>query len=59
METNIYWYSIPDRWFKENYDEETMMDNDGNFYEGLDVYFYKKKTKISSLTNVVKLKGDE
>jgi|LULG01.1.fsa_nt_gb hypothetical protein len=48
METHVYWYSIPDRWFKKHYDEETLEDEDGNFYEGLDTYFYKKKMAISS-----------
>lgn len=58
METNVYWYSIPDHWFKKNYDEDTMMNEDGDFYEGLDIYFYRKKTTVSSSTRVIKLKKE-
>ena len=53
---SVYWYSIPDRWFKRHYDEETQLDDDGRYYEGLDVYFYKKKTNISPDTSVIKIK---
>jgi|TARA_R100001530_G_scaffold85603_1_gene59653 hypothetical protein len=55
METSVYWYSIPDHWFKKNYNEETLIDENGNYYEGLDIYFYKKKTPISSETTVTKI----
>jgi hypothetical protein len=55
METSVYWYSIPDHWFKKNYNEETLIDENGNHYEGLDIYFYKKKTPISSETTVTKI----
>ena len=48
METRVYWYEIPDRWRKEHYDEETLEDEDGNFYEALDVFFFRKKMAISS-----------
>jgi len=52
METNVYWYSIPNHWFKKNYDEETLINDDGDYYEGLDTYFYKRKTSISSETTI-------
>ena len=52
---SVYWYSIPDRWFKKHYDEETQLDDDGRYYEGLDVYFYRKKTNISPETSVIKI----
>ncbi len=59
METSVYWYSIPDKWFKKNYDEETLEDEDGNYYEGLDTYFYKKKVSIASSTKIIKIKKGE
>jgi len=58
METSVYWYAIPDRWFKKHYDEETLENEEGHFYEGLDTYFYKKKTFVSSGTEVIKLKKE-
>ena len=48
METRVYWYEVPDRWRKEHYDEETLENEDGKFYEGLDIFFFKKKMAISS-----------
>ena len=39
METRVYWYEVPDRWRKEHYDEETLENEDGKFYEGLDISF--------------------
>ena len=59
METSVYWYSIPDRWFKENYDEVTLINDSGDYYEGLDTYFFKKKVSISSSTTVIKIKKGE
>ena len=59
MEAVVYWYSIPDHWFKKNYDEDTSLDENGDFYEGLDTYFYRKKTHISTETEVRRIKDDE
>tara|TARA_Y100001938_G_C7973252_1_gene370445 strand:- start:407 stop:727 length:321 start_codon:yes stop_codon:yes gene_type:complete len=52
---SVYWYSIPDHWFKKHYDDETDLDEDGRYYEGLDVYFFKKKTYIGPNTGVIKI----
>ena len=59
METSVYWYSVPNHWFKKHYDEETLVDENGDFYEGLDTYFYRKKTHISINTEVRRIKDDE
>ena len=58
METRVYWYSIPDHWFKKNYNEETLINDNGDYYEGLDTYFYKRKTSISSETTVRRIQNN-
>jgi len=58
MGTSVYWYSIPNHWFKKNYDEETLVNDNGDYYEGLDTYFYKRKTSISSETTVRRIKNN-
>ena len=58
METSVYWYSVPNHWFKKNYDEETLINDNGDYYEGLDTYFYKRKTSISSETTVRRIKNN-
>ena len=58
METSVYWYSIPNHWLKKNYDEETLINDNGDYYEGLDTYFYKRKTSISSETTIMKIKNN-
>ena len=58
METSVYWYSIPSHWFKKNYNEETLVDSNGDYYEGLDTYFYRRKTYISSETTVRRIKNN-
>lgn len=52
---NVYWYSVPERWFKKNYNSVTLLDKYGRYYEGLDVYYFRKKTVISPDTEVIKI----
>tara|TARA_R100000656_G_scaffold116750_1_gene89928 strand:+ start:326 stop:601 length:276 start_codon:yes stop_codon:yes gene_type:complete len=56
---NVYWYSVPKKWLKKYYDNETLLDKHGRYYEGLDVYYLRKKTIISPDTEVLKINAKQ
>ena len=55
MGTTVYWYSVPDKWFKKHYNSKDGLDKKGNVYTGMDTLFYNKKMIIGSEAQVFEI----
>ena len=59
MGTTVYWYNVPDKWMKKNYNDENGKDKKGNIYVGMDTLYLNKKMIIGSDFRVFEITNKE